>query len=51
VEQSGVRLTTNLVRCPHGDIRIGMPLRVVFEHHEDPDGDVWIPLFAPDREV
>jgi hypothetical protein len=25
-----------------------MPVRVVFEHHPDPDGDVWIPLFEPD---
>lgn len=51
VEQPSVRLTTNLVNCPHDEIRIGMPLRVVFEHHEDPDGDVWIPLFEPDREA
>jgi hypothetical protein len=25
-----------------------MPVRVTFEHHEDPDGDVYIPLFEPD---
>jgi uncharacterized protein len=50
VEQPDVRLTTNLVGCDHDDIRIGMPVRVVFEHHEDPDGDVWIPLFEPDPE-
>lgn len=49
VEQPSVRLTTNLVGCPHDEIRIGMPLRVVFEHHPDPDGDVYIPLFAPER--
>jgi uncharacterized OB-fold protein len=51
VEQPSVRLTTNVVHCPHDEIRIGMPLRVVFEHHEDPDGDVWIPLFEPDPEA
>ena len=28
---------------------IGMAVRVVFEHHADPDGDVWLPLFEPDR--
>lgn len=50
VEQPDVRLTTNLVGCDHDAIRIGMPVRVVFEHHEDPDGDVWIPLFEPDPE-
>jgi uncharacterized OB-fold protein len=49
VEQPSVRLTTNLVGCPHDEIRIGMPLRVVFEHHPDPEGDVYIPLFAPER--
>jgi len=48
-EQPSVRLTTNLVDCPHDEIRIGMPLRVVFEHHADADGDVFIPLFAPER--
>lgn len=49
VEQPSLRLTTNLVNCPHNDIRIGMPLRVVFEHHPDPEGDVYIPLFEPER--
>ncbi len=49
VEQPSVRLTTNLVDCPHDDIRIGMPLRVTFEHHPDPSGDIWLPLFRPER--
>jgi len=49
VEQPSLRLTTNLVNCPHHEIRIGMPLRVVFEHHGDPEGDVYIPLFEPER--
>jgi uncharacterized OB-fold protein len=48
VEQPSVRLTTNLVRCEHDAIRIGMPVRVTFEHHPDPDGDVYLPLFEPD---
>jgi hypothetical protein len=47
-EQPSVRLMTNLVSCPHDAIRIGMPLRVVFEHHSDPEGDVYIPLFEPE---
>jgi uncharacterized OB-fold protein len=50
VEQPSVRLTTNLVNCPHDEIRIGMPVRVTFEHHPDPDGDVYLPLFEPDPE-
>lgn len=49
VEQAFLRLTTNLVNCPHDQIEIGMPVRVTFEHHEDPDGDVWLPLFEPGR--
>jgi uncharacterized OB-fold protein len=47
-EQPSVRLTTNLVNCAPDDARIGMPVRVTFERHEDPDGDVYIPLFEPD---
>jgi len=47
-EQTGLRLTTNLVNCPLEDIRIGMPVHVVFRHLEDPGGDVWLPQFEPD---
>ena len=50
VEQPSLRLTTNLVNCPHEQIRIGMPLRVVFEHHADAEGDIYIPLFEPERD-
>ncbi len=42
-EQEGLRLTTNLVNCALDDVRIGMPVRVVFEQWED----VWLPLFEP----
>ena len=37
-EQTGLRLTTNLVNCPIEEIRIGMAVRVVFRHHEDRAG-------------
>ena len=47
-EDPSVRLTTNIVGCRHEDLRIGMPVRVVFEHHSDERGDVWLPLFEPD---
>ena len=50
VEQPSVRLTTNLVDCAPDDARIEMPLRVTFEHHRDPEGDIYIPLFRPDAE-
>jgi len=46
-EQPSVRLTTNIVNCRPEDVRIGMPVRVVFEHHPDAAGDVWLPLFEP----
>jgi uncharacterized OB-fold protein len=49
VEQPSVRLTTNIVNCPHASLEIGMPVRVTFERHADPDGDVYIPLFEPDE--
>ena len=42
-EQPALRLVTNVVHCPPESLRIGMPVRVVFEEH----GDVWIPLFEP----
>lgn len=48
VEQPAVRLTTNIVNCAPADVYVGMPVRVVFEHHSDPDGDVYLPLFEPD---
>jgi uncharacterized OB-fold protein len=45
-EQPDIRLTTNLVDVEPEDVRIGMPVRVVFEHAED----VWLPLFTPAEE-
>ncbi len=42
-EQTGLRLTTNLVGCAPEQVRIGMSVRVVFERHED----VWLPYFEP----
>ena len=47
-EDSSVRLTTNIVGCDPGDVHSGMQVQVVFEHHPDATGDVWIPLFTPD---
>ncbi|MGF6999363.1 Zn-ribbon domain-containing OB-fold protein [Paraburkholderia sp. GAS32] len=43
-EQKGLRLTTNIVNCAPGDVRIGMQVRVLFDQRED----VWLPLFEPD---
>ncbi|NED60842.1 3-ketoacyl-CoA thiolase, partial [Streptomyces sp. SID10244] len=43
-EDPRVRLTTRLIDCPPEDIRLGMPVEVLFEHHED----VWLPLFRRD---
>jgi len=42
-EQAGLRLTTGIVGCEPGDVRIDMPVRVTFEQHED----VWLPFFEP----
>ena len=42
-EQDDVRLTTNLVDVEPDDVRIGMPVEVVFEHNDD----VYLPLFRP----
>jgi uncharacterized OB-fold protein len=48
VEQTGLRLTTNLVGIDPRDVRIGMPLRVVFEACDD---GIHLPLFEPDPEA
>jgi len=45
-EDDGVRLTTNIVHCAIEDVRIGMPVRVLFEKATD----VYLPLFEPDPE-
>jgi uncharacterized OB-fold protein len=42
-EQAGLRLMTNVVGCPPDDVRIGLPVTVTFEEHDD----VWVPLFTP----
>ena len=43
-EQEGLRFITNVVGCPPEDVRIGMPVHVIFEQH----GEVFYPLFEPD---
>jgi uncharacterized protein len=43
-EQEGLRLTSNMVNCANEEVRIGMPVRVAFEQHDD----VYFPLFEPD---
>lgn len=45
VEQEGLQLTTRIVNCDPGDVRIGMPVSIVFD---DRDG-VRLPLFEPDK--
>jgi len=40
-EQEGLRLTSNLVGVPLDEVRIGLPVRVTFERHDE----VWFPLF------
>jgi uncharacterized OB-fold protein len=42
-EQPDVRLTTNIVGIDADDVRIGMPVEVVFEDH----APVFVPLFRP----
>jgi uncharacterized OB-fold protein len=41
VEQTGLRLTTNIIETPVERIRIGMALEVVFLKRSD----VWLPMF------
>lgn len=45
-EQPGVRITTNLVNCTPDELRMDLPVRVLFEERED---GVFLPLFEPAR--
>lgn len=40
-DQPGLRLLSNVVGLPPDQVRIGMPVQITFEQHED----VWLPLF------
>lgn len=42
--EEGPRLTTNLLNCPPGEIRIGMPVQVAFEDITD---DITLVQFRP----
>lgn len=48
VEDSRVRVLTNLVNVGSVDVTAGLPVRVTFERHRDGDDEVFIPLFEPD---
>lgn len=43
VEQPGLRVATNIIGCDPDAVRIGLPVRVAFEHH----GEIYVPLFEP----
>jgi acetyl-CoA acetyltransferase len=42
-EDHRVRITSNVIKCPLDEVRVGMRVQVEFEDQ----GDVWIPLFVP----
>lgn len=42
-EQSNIRLVTNILDCPLDEVRVGLPVEVCFEAHEE----LHIPLFRP----
>ena len=41
-EDDRVRITSNVIKCPIDQVRIGMRVQVEFEEQ----GDVWLPLFS-----
>ena len=43
VEQSDLRIPTNIVGAAADDLRCGLPVQVVFERN----GEVYVPLFEP----
>jgi len=42
-EQDDVRLVSNIVNCSPESVTMSMPVRVLFEKHED----IWVPFFEP----
>ena len=42
-EQEDVLLPCNVVNCDPDKVTFGMPVKVLFENHED----LWVPLFEP----
>ena len=42
-DQADLKFTTNIVNCPFDELRIGLPVRVIFEQH----GEVAVPVFEP----
>ena len=45
-EQRGLRITTNLVNCTPEELRMELPVRVLFEERDD---GIFLPLFEPVR--
>jgi len=45
-EQRGLRVTTNLVSCTPEELRMDLPVRVLFEERDE---GVFLPLFEPVR--
>jgi hypothetical protein len=43
IEQDDLRIPTNIVGCDAADLRCGLSVRVLFEHH----GEIYYPLFEP----
>lgn len=49
--EEGVRVVGNVLRCDPGEVTVGMPVRVVFEHVDDElTLPQWVPADAPDDE-
>ena len=43
-EQDDVLIPTNIVNCPPESVSMGMPVKVLFEQHEE----VFVPFFEPE---
>lgn len=50
-EQSGLRLTTNVVGLDPEEIDFGLEVRVAFLEYPDSRGSVWLPMFEPVNHV
>jgi uncharacterized OB-fold protein len=50
-EQDDLRIATNIVGCEPDSVRVGMPVQVCFECHDNDGEAVYVPIFTPQPEA
>ncbi|MFG1929160.1 Zn-ribbon domain-containing OB-fold protein [Mycobacterium sp. NPDC048908] len=50
-EQTDLRIAANIVDCEPDSVHIGLPVEVRFEHQEIDGESVFVPVFAPRKDM